>query len=96
MSGEPRLTVGEERLKQLFAEFKLELSEMLAKKANLDAHELLDHRVRVLELWQAAQVATERVGKQVSTRQLAVAALLVAVFVGVLTATASLLSNLIH
>lgn len=87
---EARLSIGEERLRQLFAEFKLELSEMLAKKANLDAHDLLDHRVRVLELWQAAQVATEGTREKISARQLAVYTLFATVVVGVIGAVATL------
>lgn len=87
-----RLTVGEERLKQLFAEFKLDLLTELAKKATLEAHELLAHRVTQLELWQAAQVATESTKRQFSARQLAVAGLAIAVLVGLFETSAALIA----
>lgn len=92
---ESRLTVGEDRLRQLFAELKLDLIELLAKKADLSAHELLDHRVRVLELWQAGLVATENQASKLSGKQLALAAIGIALFVGVLQAVATVLAKVI-
>lgn len=87
---EQRLLIGEERLKQLFAEFKLDLLTELAKKATVEAHELLAHRVTQLELWQAAQVATEGTKREFSARQIAIWTIAATVFAGVLAAIATL------
>lgn len=90
-----RLTVGEERLRQLFAEFKLDLLTELAKKATVEAHDLLAHRVTQLELWQAAEVATQTTKQQFSGRQVALAALAIALVVGLLEAAATLLAHVL-
>lgn len=90
MSDSPRITFGEERLKQLFAEFKLELWDLLAKKADQQVVDLLVSRVTHLELWQAAQVATEGTKEKLSARQLGLYMLFATVFVGVVGAVAGL------
>lgn len=80
-----RISFSEERLRQLFAEFKLELLTEFAKKADQVAHDLLATRVTHLELWQAAQVATEGTKDKISARQVAVAALLIALIAAAAT-----------
>lgn len=55
MDAPARIQVSEERLRQLFAEFKLELFRELEKYATAREVESLDQRVKTLELWQANQ-----------------------------------------
>lgn len=86
----PPITVSEERLRQLFADFKLELFEMLAKKADADSFNLLATRVMHLELWQASMVATEGTKARLSARGFAVWTLVSTVFAGVVAAIATL------
>lgn len=89
------ITISEDRLRAVMAEFKNELFEKIDEKADKDSHDLLDHRVRVLELWQAGIVATETTKRDFSTRSLILVGLAVTLFVGLLTAAATLVSHLV-
>lgn len=85
-----RITVGEERLRQLFAEFKLELFELLGKKASQESHDALASRVSSLELWQAGLMASTTTREKITAKQLAVWGVAGTVFAGVLAAIATL------
>ena len=75
-----RLSVSEERIKLLLADFKLELVKEFEKFATTAALEMLDARVKVLELWQAGIVGIAKERNDVSRKTLAWAALIAALF----------------
>lgn len=92
---EQRLTISEDRIRQLFADFKLELFELFAKKADAALVEVLASRVTHLELWQAAMVATEGTKERLSARQLAIWAIAATLVAAVVAATASLVYSVL-
>ena len=54
MAAEPgRITVSEDRLRLVLAEFKLELVKELERFVSRSDHESLDNRVKTLEIWRA-------------------------------------------
>ena len=75
-----RLSISEEKIKLLLADFKLELVKEFEKFATTAALEMLDARVKVLELWQAGIVGVARERNDVSRRTVAWAAVVVALF----------------
>lgn len=70
-----RLTVSEDRIRALLAEFRLDLVNEFEKFATNAAMEMLDARVKILELWQANIVGQTTNQRRVSDRALAWAAL---------------------
>lgn len=84
-----RISVSEEKLRAILAEFKLELAEEFAKKAPLETVELLrrhmeelvnalSSRLLQIELWRAAREGANREKRDLNGRQLAWAALVAA------------------
>ena len=82
-----RLSVSEEKIKLLLADFKLELVKEFEKFATTAALEMLDARVKVLELWQAGIVGIAKERNDVSRRTLA--------YVGIAAALLGSLATLI-
>ena len=76
--GNSRISVSEDRLRALFAEFKLELLDDLKNYVSLSAHNALEGRVKALELWQAGVLGQVAARRQVSAGTLAWATLAVA------------------
>jgi hypothetical protein len=73
-----RISISEDRLRAMFSEFKLELVKEFEKFATIAAFEMLDTRVKVLELWQAGIIGVAKERNDVSRRTIAWAGLIVA------------------
>lgn len=80
MSSEPttRISVSEDRLRALFAEFKLDLLEELKSYVRIAAFEALVSEVRTLQLWQAGVMGGVSAKRQVAASTIAWATLAVA------------------
>jgi hypothetical protein len=76
--GNGRLSVSEDKLRAILSDFRLELVKDMEKLATTAALDMLDARVKVLELWQAGIVAGSQTRQGISARALAWAALIVA------------------
>lgn len=73
-----RISVSEDKLKAVLSDFKLELVAEFDKFATKAALEMLDARVKLLELWQAGVIGERRERAGLSERALSLIALLVA------------------
>ena len=80
-----RISVSEDRLRALFAEFKLDLLEELKSYVRIAAFEALDLRVRTLELWQAGVLGGTTAKKQIAASTIAWATLAVAALTALAT-----------
>ena len=87
MTDQTRITVSEDTLRRILAEFKLELLEELKNYVSVTAHAALESRVKILELWQAGVLGQTTARRQVSAGTLAWATLAV----GAITALASMI-----
>ena len=87
-----KITISEERLKLILADFKLELVKELANYASVVTVTAIDARLKMLELWQAQSQGVAQTKRAVSDRFLAWAALLVAAIGGLVY----LVSLLVH
>lgn len=70
-----RISISEEKLRAILAEFKLELVDLLAAKASQRAFDSLASRVAELERWQAARNAANQERRRLSAMHIALAAL---------------------
>lgn len=66
-SGNGRISVSEDRLRLVIAEFKNEILREVKQFATASALEALEARVKALELWQAANAAQDRARKGISS-----------------------------
>lgn len=66
-----RISISEEKLRAIMAEFKLELVEEFAKKASQALVIEIDRRVYALELWKAAIGGEDKKGAETSAKWLA-------------------------
>lgn len=80
-----RLSMSEETLRRLLAEFKTELVEELKKYATVAAHEAVEARVRSLELWQASVTGAGLAKDKISRASIAWAGLAVAALTALAT-----------
>ena len=76
--GNVRISVSEEKLELALTKLEQRIAERLEKFATTAALEMLDARVKILELWQAGILAGQQTQRRVSDRQLAWGALAVA------------------
>lgn len=77
-NGNGRISISEEKLQLALTNFKLELVKEFERFATTAALEMLDARVKVLELWQAGIVGVTRERNDVSRRTIAWATLILA------------------
>lgn len=78
VANEPRITVSEDKIRALFAEFKLDLLAELKDYVSLVAFQALESRVKTLELWQASVIGGVAERRRFSSATLAWAAVAVA------------------
>lgn len=80
MAGESgsRMSVSEETLRRLFAEFESKVVQKLTEYATKAAHDALEGRVKSLELWQAAQTGASSARQGMSRAAITWAGLAVA------------------
>ena len=79
-NGNGRISISEEKLQLALTNFKLELVKEFERFATTAALDMLDARVKVLELWQAGIVGVIKERNDVSRRTIAWATLIVALF----------------
>lgn len=65
--GNGRINVSEDKLRALFAEFKLQLLDELKNYVSATAFNALEARVKVVELWQAGVIGQTTARRQIST-----------------------------
>jgi hypothetical protein len=79
------VTVSEETLKRILAEFKVDLVKDLANYATITALEKVEREVELLKLWQAAQLGGAQEHKAISDRAIAVCALCITLLAAITT-----------